>query len=59
MEGLLDGKIIQELLQEKNVILVQAITKCWGLEAAKKSHVDIQGTADIYAFQTKTRRYIT
>ena len=54
IEGLLDGEIIQELLQEKNLTLDQAITKCRGLEAAKKSRSDIQGKSDIYAVQTKS-----
>ena len=54
IEGLLDGEIIQELLQEKNLTLDQAITKCRGLEAAKKSCFDIQGASDIYAVQTKS-----
>ena len=53
IEGLLDGEIIHELLQEKNLTLDQAITKCRGLEAAKKSRSDIQGISDVYAVQTK------
>ena len=53
IEGLLDGETIQELLQEKTLTLDQAITKCRGLEAAKKSHSDIQGAADISAIKTK------
>ena len=52
IEGLLDGEIIQELLQVKDLTLDQAITKCRGLEAAKKSRQDIQGTSDFNTFQT-------
>ena len=37
IEGLLDGEIVQELLQVKDLTLDQAISKCHGLEAAKKS----------------------
>ena len=37
IEGLKDGETIQELLQEKDLTLDLAITKCRGLEAAKKS----------------------
>ena len=52
IEGLLDSEIIQELLQIKDLILDQAISKCRGLEAAKKSRVDIQGSTEVYAVQT-------
>ena len=52
IEGLLDGEIIQELLQVKDLSLDQAITKCRGLEAAKKSRQDIQGTSvEVNKFQ--------
>ena len=54
IEGLLDGEIIQELLQVKDLTLDQAITKCRGLEAAKKSRQDIQGTPEVNTFQTRT-----
>lgn len=53
IKGLLDGEIIQELLQVKDLTLDQAITKCRGLEAAKRSRQDIQGTPEIQAFQTR------
>ena len=36
IEGLHDGGTIQELLQSKDLTLDQIITKCRGLEAAKK-----------------------
>ena len=52
IEGLLDGEIIQELLQVKDLTLDQAITKCRGLEAAKKSRQDIQGPSEVNTFQT-------
>ena len=54
IEGLLDGEIIQELLQVKDLTLDQAITNCRGLEAAKKSRQDIQGTPEVNTFQTRT-----
>ena len=38
-QGLQDGDIIQELLQVRDLTLDQAITKCRGLEAAKKSRM--------------------
>ena len=38
IEDLHDGDIIQELLKVKDLTLDQAITKCRGMEAAKKSH---------------------
>lgn len=53
IEGLLDGETIQELLQVKDLTLDQAISKCRGLEAAKKSRSDIQGSVDIHAVHTK------
>ena len=37
IEGLLDSETIQELLQVKDLTLDEAISKCRGLEAAKKS----------------------
>ena len=43
---------MQELLQVKDLTLDQAITKCRGLEAAKKSRSDIQGTLEVTAIQT-------
>ena len=52
IKGLSDGEIIQELLQVKDLTLDQAITKCRGLEAAKKSRSEIQGTADLNAART-------
>ena len=52
IEGLLDGEIIQELLRVKDLTLDQAITKCRGLEAAKKSRQDIQGPSEVNTFQT-------
>ena len=57
IEGLLDGEIIQELLQVKDLTLDQAISKCRGLEAAKKSRSDIQGSVDVHAVQTKPPQY--
>lgn len=54
IEGLLDGEIIQELLQVKDLTLDQAISKCRGLEAAKKSRVDIEGSVEVYAVQTNS-----
>ena len=38
----------------KDLTLDQAITKCRGLEAAKKSRQDIQGTPEVNTFQTRT-----
>ena len=52
IKGLSDGEIIQELLQVKDLTLDQAITKCRGLEAAKKSRSEIQGTPDLNAART-------
>ena len=54
IEGLLDGEIIQELLQVKDLTLDQATTKRRGLEAAKKSRQDIRGTSEVNTFQTRT-----
>ena len=53
IEGLRDGDIIQELLQVKDLTLDQAITKCCGLDAAKKSRTDIQGSVDLNAIRIK------
>ena len=53
IEGLQDGDIIQELLQVKDLTLDQAITKCRGLEAAKKSSTDIQSSLELNVVQTK------
>lgn len=39
-EGLLDSETMQELLQVKDLSLDQAITKCHGIEVAKKSQWD-------------------
>ena len=53
IEGLQDGEIIQELLQEKKLSLEQAITKCRGLEAAKRSRSDIQGMPEVSAIRSR------
>ncbi len=42
IEGLHDGEAVQELLQVQDLTLDQAITKCRGLEAAKKSRTNHQ-----------------
>ena len=47
IEGLQDGDTIQELLQVKDLTLDQAITQRRGLEAAKKSHSNIQGSMEL------------
>ena len=62
IEGLHDGEAIQELLQARNLSLDQAISKCRGLEAAKRSRSDIQGTPEVSAMRSKppggpTHRY--
>lgn len=49
IEGLHDGDTIQELLQSKDLTLDQTITKCQGLEAAKKSRAEIQHTPETYS----------
>ena len=46
IEGLSDGETVQDLLQTKDLKLDQTITKCRGLEAAKKSRAEIQGQTD-------------
>ena len=51
IEGLLDGEIIQELLQVKDLTLDQAITMCRGLEAAKKSRHKVQGSPEVSTFR--------
>lgn len=53
IEGLQDGDTIQELLRAKDLTLDQAISKCRGMEAAKKSRSEIQGTADVCVAQTQ------
>ena len=53
IEGLQDGEIIQELLQEKKLSLKQDITKCRGLEAVKRSHSDIQGMPEVSAIRSR------
>ena len=53
IEGLQDGEFIQELLQEKKLSLEQAITKCRGLEAAKRSRSDIQGMPEVSAIRSR------
>ncbi len=49
IEGLQDGKTRQVLLQVKDLTLNTAIMKCCGLETAKKSQQDIEGTPEINA----------
>ena len=56
IEGLQDGDTIQELLQVKDLDLDQAIMKCRGLEAAKKSRTEILGSTELNAVQTKPQR---
>ena len=51
IEGLLDGDTIQELLQSKDLMLDQIITRCRGLEAAKKSRAEIQHLPEAYSVQ--------
>ena len=46
IEGLSDGETVQDLLQTKDLKLDHTITKCRGLEAAKKSRAEIQGQTD-------------
>lgn len=53
IEGLHDGEAIQELLQAQDLTLDQAITKCRGLEAAKRSTTEIKGQSEINLVQTK------
>ena len=57
IEGLLDGETIQELLQVRELTLDQAITKCRGLEAAKKSRQDIQGMIEVNSFRAKPAKH--
>ena len=45
------GDTIQELLQSKDLTLDQTITKCRGLEAAKKSRTEIQHPTQAYSVQ--------
>ena len=62
IEGLLDGDVIQELLQEKTLTLDDTIGKCRGLESAKKSRHDIQEPPELNAFRTRpnaSRRTVT
>ena len=59
IEGLQDGETIQELLQVRDLTLDQAITKCRGLEAAKKSRTQIQGAAEVNAFQRPPHSQVT
>ena len=59
IEGLRDGEIIQELLQTRELTLDQAITKCRGLEAAKQSRRDIEGSLDINVFRSRPRTGIS
>ena len=47
MTKLLKGEIIQELLQLKDLILDQAISKCRSLEATKQSRKHIQGRPEV------------
>ena len=49
IEGLSDGEAIQELLQIQDLTLDAAVTKCCGLEAAKRSRSDIKGSAEVNA----------
>ncbi len=49
IEGLQDGETRQVLLEVKDLTLDTAITKCRGLETAKKSRQDIEGTPEINA----------
>ena len=59
IEGLHDGDIIQELLQVKDLTLDQAITKCRGLEVAKKSRTDIQGSVELNVARTNPLKKIS
>ena len=60
IEGLCDGESIQELLQVQDLTLDAAISKCRGLEAAKKSRADITGAQEINAASVgKTQDPIT
>ena len=43
IEGLIDGDTVEELLQEKDLTLAKTITKCRGLEAAKRQWAEISG----------------
>ena len=56
IEGLQDGDTIQEFLQVKDFNLDQAIMKCRGLEAAKKSRTEILGSTELNAVQMKPQR---
>ena len=41
IEGIIDGDTVEALLQEPDLTLAKAISKCQAQEAAKKQHVDI------------------
>ena len=43
IEGLCDGDTVEDLLQDKDLSLEKAITKCRGQEAAKKQRAEIVG----------------
>ena len=45
IEGLLDGNIVERLLQEKNLTLEVTITRCRGLEAAKRQRAEMSGNS--------------
>ncbi len=53
IEGLQDGDTIQELLRARELTLDQAVAKCRGMEAAKKSRSQIQGATELCALQTR------
>ena len=44
VEGISDGDAIEELLQDRDLTLVKAITKCRAKEAAKRQRDEITGT---------------
>ena len=41
IEGIRDGDTVKELMQENNLTLATAITKCRSKEATRKNHLDI------------------
>ncbi|XP_064384829.1 uncharacterized protein LOC135333732 [Halichondria panicea] len=57
IEGLQDGDTIQELLRASDLTLDQAVTKCRGMEAVKKSRSQIQGATELCALQTRQTRH--
>lgn len=61
IEGFLDGDTVEELLQEKDLTLAKAITKCQALKAAKKQCANITShhNESVAALQNPHKKYYT